>query len=85
MGVRLVEHIFTALEAQTVAVPGTTAAETILPMPGVAGTRVVPVRPPEPGLLRPQESRRQETQRRSPCRRVEVLHAITRTPYRHKP
>ncbi len=31
MGVRLVEQIFTALDAQTVVVPGTTAAETILP------------------------------------------------------
>ena len=31
MGVRLVEKIFIALDAQTVVVPGTTAAETILP------------------------------------------------------
>ena len=31
MGARLVEQIFTALDAQTVVVPGTTAAETILP------------------------------------------------------
>ena len=31
MGGRLVEQIFTALDAQTVVVPGTTAAETILP------------------------------------------------------
>ncbi|MGC5055105.1 IS110 family transposase [Micromonospora sp. DT48] len=31
MGTRLVEQIFTALDAQTVIVPGTTAAETVLP------------------------------------------------------
>ncbi|GIJ19585.1 IS110 family transposase [Micromonospora lutea] len=31
MGTRLVEQIFTALDAQTVVVPGTTAAETVLP------------------------------------------------------
>ncbi|MEU8819243.1 hypothetical protein [Actinoplanes sp. NPDC048796] len=31
MGARLVEQIFTALDAQTVVVPGTTATETILP------------------------------------------------------
>jgi len=31
MGARLVEQIFTALDAQTVVVPGTTAAETVLP------------------------------------------------------
>lgn len=31
MGERLVEQIFTALDAQTVVVPGTTAAETVLP------------------------------------------------------
>ena len=31
MGARLVEQIFTALDAQTVVVPGSTAAETILP------------------------------------------------------
>lgn len=31
MGARLVEQIFTALDAQTVVVPGTTAAESILP------------------------------------------------------
>jgi len=31
MGVRLVEQIFTALDAQTVVVAGTTAAETVLP------------------------------------------------------
>lgn len=31
MGARLIEQILTALDAQTVAVPGTTAAETVLP------------------------------------------------------
>jgi transposase len=31
MGARLVEQVFTALDAQTVVVPGTTAAETVLP------------------------------------------------------
>ncbi|MDG4763554.1 IS110 family transposase [Solwaraspora sp. WMMD406] len=31
MGARLVDQIFTALDAQTVVVPGTTAAETVLP------------------------------------------------------
>jgi hypothetical protein len=49
MGVRLVEQIFTALDAQTVVVPGTIAAETILPRLAAAWyatTKPGPTTPP---------------------------------------
>ncbi|GAB3810077.1 hypothetical protein GCM10027605_47140 [Micromonospora zhanjiangensis] len=96
MGDRLVEQVFTALDTQTVVVPGSTAAETILPRLADSLRELLKQR--DQALVDPlsrayYDRNRAEGKKHSAAliclarRRVDVLHAMLRaqTLYQHKP